>query len=64
MNASVLEEMSTVPSRWNASMRCEMWWSVKEQGITIAFPQLDLHLDARMETAIRRLSPHSDELSA
>jgi small-conductance mechanosensitive channel len=30
-----------------------IWWSLKEAGITIAFPQLDLHLDTRVENSLR-----------
>jgi len=31
-----------------------IWWALKENGIVIAFPQLDLHLDPRIEEALRR----------
>ena len=33
-----------------------IWWSFKEKGITIAFPQLDVHLDRDALEAIRRAS--------
>jgi len=38
-----------------------IWWALKEKGITIAFPQLDVHLDTRLEDLIRRLSPHASK---
>ncbi len=31
-----------------------IWWAFKEKGITIAFPQLDVHLDREALEAIRR----------
>jgi small-conductance mechanosensitive channel len=33
-----------------------IWWALKEQDITIAFPQLDLHLDPDVTRALKRLS--------
>lgn len=44
---------------WNAGrLRGELnraiWWALKEAGITIAFPQLDLHLDPGATEADRR----------
>ena len=38
-----------------------IWWALKDKGIQIAFPQLDLHLDTRLEDLIRRLSPHASK---
>lgn len=37
-------------SRLNQSI----WWALKEKGIVIAFPQLDVHLDPRFESLISR----------
>jgi small-conductance mechanosensitive channel len=31
-----------------------VWWALKEAGITIAFPQLDVHFDPPIEQALRR----------
>jgi small-conductance mechanosensitive channel len=31
-----------------------IWWALKEAGITIAFPQLDLHFDEPVVEALRR----------
>jgi small-conductance mechanosensitive channel len=31
-----------------------VWWALKEAGIIIAFPQLDVHFDAPVEQALRR----------
>jgi len=33
-----------------------IWWAFKERGIVIAFPQLDLHLDAPIEDSLRQLA--------
>jgi small-conductance mechanosensitive channel len=33
-----------------------IWWALKDAGITIAFPQLDVHLDPPVVEAIRRAS--------
>jgi len=33
-----------------------IWWAFKEQGIVIAFPQLDLHLDRHVVDSLRRLA--------
>jgi small-conductance mechanosensitive channel len=33
-----------------------IWWALKEDGIVIAFPQLDLHLDSPVEQALAGLS--------
>jgi small-conductance mechanosensitive channel len=32
-----------------------VWWTFKDAGITIAFPQLDVHFDPPVEDAIRRV---------
>ena len=31
-----------------------IWWAFKEEGIVIAFPQLDVHLDPAALESIRR----------
>jgi small-conductance mechanosensitive channel len=33
-----------------------IWWALKEDGITIAFPQLDVHFDSKMDKALQSLS--------
>ncbi|MDH3197295.1 MAG: mechanosensitive ion channel [Candidatus Krumholzibacteria bacterium] len=33
-----------------------IWWALKDAGITIAFPQLDLHLDERVENALESMA--------
>jgi small-conductance mechanosensitive channel len=35
----------------------QIWWSLKEAGIVIAFPQLDLHVDERVLEALRPRLP-------
>ena len=43
-------------SRWGRSdLRESIWWALKEAGITIAFPQLDLHLDEPVVESLQRL---------
>ena len=43
-------------SRWGRSdLRQAIWWALKEAGITIAFPQLDLHLDEPVVESLRGL---------
>jgi potassium efflux system protein len=43
-------------SRWGRSeLRLAIWWALKEAGITIAFPQLDLHLDEPVVESLREL---------
>jgi small-conductance mechanosensitive channel len=50
-SSSVDWEVSVwIDDPWNAlvvlsKLLESIWWSLKEAGITIAFPQLDLHLD-------------------
>jgi len=59
-NSSVDWEVSVwVDDPWKiASYRSQLneiiWWALKDAGIVIAFPQLDLHLDTSVEDAIRR----------
>lgn len=33
-----------------------LWWSLKEAGVTIAYPQMDLHLDREVLESLRALS--------
>ncbi len=33
-----------------------IWWKLKERGIVIAFPQLDVHFDAELERGVRGFS--------
>ena len=43
-------------SRWSRSdLRQAIWWALKDAGITIAFPQLDLHLDEPVVESLQRL---------
>lgn len=37
-----------------------IWWALKEAGITIAFPQLDVHLDSALTQALARRGSSSD----
>jgi small-conductance mechanosensitive channel len=40
--------------RAKSQMNEAIWWALKEAGITIAFPQLDLHLDSPVVDALMR----------
>ena len=43
-------------SRWGRSdLRQAIWWALKDAGITIAFPQLDLHLDEPVVESLQGL---------
>jgi small-conductance mechanosensitive channel len=33
-----------------------IWWALKEAGITIAFPQLDVHFDPEIERSMTALA--------
>ena len=48
-----------VRQRLSSRLNEAIWWALKDKGITIAFPQLDVHLDTQLEDLIRRLSPHA-----
>jgi small-conductance mechanosensitive channel len=34
-----------------------IWWALKEDGVTIAFPQLDVHLASDVPAAATALAP-------
>ncbi|HKK26866.1 MAG TPA: mechanosensitive ion channel domain-containing protein [Gemmatimonadota bacterium] len=59
-SSSVDWEVSVwVDDPWNARLLLSnllegVWWSLKEAGVTIAYPQLDLHLDPDVVEAMRR----------
>ena len=64
-NSSVDFEVSIwVESPWTARatrshLNTSIWWALKDAGITIAFPQMDVHFDAEVAAALSR-SPHDD----
>ena len=37
-----------------------IWWALKDAGITIAFPQLDVHLDTAVGEALERIAGHDE----
>lgn len=45
--------------RAKSDLREAIWWAFKQAGITIAFPQLDLHLDEPVVESLHRLSATS-----
>ena len=57
-NSSVVWEASVwIQNPWFAPrqlsrLNLAIWFALKEKGITIAFPQMDLHLDPRVEAAL------------
>jgi small-conductance mechanosensitive channel len=48
--------------RRNSDLHEAIWWALKDAGITIAFPQLDLHLDDEVVDAMR--TPRGGRASA
>jgi small-conductance mechanosensitive channel len=36
----------------NADLREAVWWALKDKGILIAYPQLDVHLDQQVVDAV------------
>jgi len=61
-SSSVDWEVSVwIDDPWNvrrakSALNESIWWALKEAGITIAFPQLDVHFDEPVVQAIRRAS--------
>jgi small-conductance mechanosensitive channel len=61
-NSSVNFEVSVwIDQPWRMQQRASelnktIWWALKEAGITIAFPQLDIHLDSPVERSLASLS--------
>lgn len=62
-SSSVNYEVSVwIDNPWRSRARLSalqetIWWALKESGIVIAFPQLDLHLDERIVEALRSRPP-------
>ena len=60
-DASVNFEVSVwVDNPWQArqsmsKLHDAIWWALKDAGITIAFPQLDIHFDPPVTDSVRRL---------
>ena len=42
--------------RFLSDLNETIWWSLKDAGITIAFPQLDVHFDPEVERSLRLVS--------
>ncbi|MFW6085176.1 MAG: mechanosensitive ion channel family protein [Gemmatimonadota bacterium] len=47
--------------RQRSDLNEAIWWTLKDAGITIAFPQLDLHLDPQVAQALARADGEADE---
>ena len=62
-NSSVVWEVSVwVPNPWQSPRQRSrlneaIWYALKQKNITIAFPQLDLHLDSRVENLLSQRAP-------
>jgi len=62
-NSSVIWELSVwMENPWEArpvksKLNDAIWWAFQEKGIVIAFPQLDVHLDAPVQEALASLGP-------
>lgn len=51
-----------IDNAWNtraarSKLNEAVWWALKDAGITIAFPQLDVHLDTPVVDSLQRLAP-------
>lgn len=60
-NSVVYDVLIWMPDPWEirramSEVHEAIWWGLKDKGITIAFPQLDLHLDAPIVDSVRRLA--------
>jgi small-conductance mechanosensitive channel len=42
----------------------KVWWALKEKGVTIAFPQLDVHLDPEVVEALQAFSKRATQSSS
>jgi len=68
-DSSVVFEVSVwIDDPWKMQQRRNdlheaIWWALKEAGITIAFPQMDLHLDDSVVEALRASSGAADPAS-
>ncbi|MBC8425551.1 mechanosensitive ion channel [bacterium] len=62
-DSSVVWEVSVwisdpwIMRRARSDLNEAIWWALKERGIVIAFPQLDLHLDAEVVDSMRKRTP-------
>lgn len=60
-NSAVLWEVSVwVEDPWGAQrsqsdLNDAIWWALRDSGITIAFPQVDVHFDPPVEESLQRL---------
>ena len=41
----------------SSELRTSIWWALKEAGITIAFPQIDVHFDSSVSAPLQLLTP-------
>ena len=53
--ASVWMDDPWLSRRRHSEFMQEIWWALQEGGITIAFPQLDVHFDGVVEESLERL---------
>ena len=42
--------------RLGSDLNEAIWWALKKAGVTIAFPQLDVHFDRPVEESLRLLA--------
>jgi small-conductance mechanosensitive channel len=43
--------------KYRSDLNEAIWWALKNEGITIAFPQVDVHFDRPVEEALQSLHP-------
>jgi small-conductance mechanosensitive channel len=54
---------------WNerrtlSDLNRDLWWALKDAGVTIAFPQRDVHFDSSFVDAMRLLAPNDERRAA
>jgi small-conductance mechanosensitive channel len=64
-DSSVVWEVSVwisdpwIMRRARSDLNEAIWWALKEQGIVIAFPQLDVHFDAAVVDSLKNRNPNN-----
>ena len=68
-NAVIWETSVWIQNPWLAPrllsrLHETIWWALKDKGIVIAFPQLDVHFDKRLEALLGRVSANAGQAEA
>jgi len=54
-NVAIWTDDAWTSPRLASELREAIWWGLKDDGIEIAFPQIDVHFDAPVEEAVSHL---------